>query len=165
MVKKIVKALFNSILLIVCVSNCNSLEERQKNAIETVLREDKSLMVAAQNENKNKKNQIAVFTVYTQQMKMISLEHCPPDFSESFRKHIYAWEDAVKQMRKKDDDFLGSLFGGLIGFFTGNAPLALGSLAKILADNGVDMQQVTDTWREVELSAIRYKAKLPGNQD
>ncbi|HMY67676.1 MAG TPA: hypothetical protein PL163_13570, partial [Leptospiraceae bacterium] len=97
--KKIVKALFNSILLIVCVSNCNSLEERQKNAIETVLREDKSLMVAAQNEIKNKKNQIAVFTVYTQQMKMISLEHCPPDFSESFRKHIYAWEDAVKQMR------------------------------------------------------------------
>jgi|JI10StandDraft_1071094.scaffolds.fasta_scaffold391831_1 hypothetical protein len=153
--------LLHAILILACVSNCTSFEERQKKAIEVVLQEDYKLMQSAQEKIKNKGNKIDAFTTYTFQMKTINLENCPADFSEIFRKHTYAWEDAVKQMKEKDNDFLGNLFEGIIGFATGNTKLTMSALTKILGDNGVDMQQVNNSWRDVELSARKYKAKLP----
>jgi hypothetical protein len=165
MIRKLSKTFFYIVTISFYFSFCVSIQEKQKKAIENVLQEDNLLMQSAQNEIKNKKSKIDAFTSMTQKMRTINLESCPPDFSEVYRKHIYAWEDAVKQMKEKDNDFLGSLFEGIIGFATGNSKVALNALIKILGDSGVDMQQVQNTWREVELSATKYKAAIPTNQN
>lgn len=150
-----------TLLFVLNYINCNSTEERQRKAIEQVLTDDLKFMEFTQAEIKNKKNSIESYKSYTQNLRNIDLKNCPEDFALAFTKHIHAWEQAVIEMEKKDNDFLGRLITGAIGLFIGNPALATSALFSQLNAKGVDMSQVIKSWQDVELLATKYKVEIP----
>ena len=104
-------------------------------------------------------------------MKSISLEGCPTDFSQVYTLHIYAWEDDAKVVSalnnlNSDDNVKKTLVvSGLCALFDCPAtPIkdAIETDTFLRQKKTETSTAITETYRAVEIVALKYGVSLRG---
>lgn len=137
---------------------------RQKNAasIETVLQEDSTVAIAAENRGNN--------TAISKAMRQIDITSCPTDFQAAYVDHIHAWEDSGKiqtawNKLESDDNINDVLLRSILEDVVGSDATPIKDAVdaeKFLKEAKIEASaKISETFKQVEHIAATYGAKLP----
>ena len=138
-------------------------EEKTKQAILFILREDKRIHEATIEQQLRRSDatpsQLAqAIANYCAQAEALNLSSCPADFRVAYRHHIHAWRKVQAAVQELLDGFLEGVF---IGFFNSLLRGELdGGVSRLLSNVENAEKQVEATWMEVEKIAAKYGAAL-----
>lgn len=136
--------------------------ERQKQAINYVLVADKNTAKISIDANG-----IRNYDIQASEMRKIDFSQCPSDFATAYLEHIHAWEDAAKIRRAeanlKEQGGLAAV-AGIIAELTNSEATpfsnyleAESELNRLAISTG---EEITRTWKNVELIAVKYGGTL-----
>ena len=130
-----------------------------KEAILTVLKEDKRLGDAAQADSANRTpSEIAGrFANYCMLADAIDLSACPPEFRVAYRQHLRAWRELVSAVRELPNGFADA---ALTGFINGLCGEVDGGSSRLVGGVKKAEERVRTTWEEVEKIGTKYGAAL-----
>lgn len=154
-----------SIERVLALDQCYGKEKAAKN-VETLSRLDYALSVGYDNLMIAAFKEFAqnIFT-YTKKAQGIDLSSVPKEFAVAYYQHLSAWEDKgrfylefnikipPKSHSLGDDLFAG--LGRLFGEYTTQE-----DVNKLMRQEAVCDTEIKRTWREVEILAIRYGARI-----